>query len=50
MKARVYGYPTYYHMRAHLHIGAVCKSTSYRATAKREQKESFSKGRRGSGQ
>ena len=30
MKARVQGYPRYYHMRAHLHIGAVCKSTSYR--------------------
>ena len=30
MKARVQGYPRYYHMWAHLHIGAVCKSTSYR--------------------
>ena len=30
--------------------GVVCKSTSNRTTAKREQKESFSQGRWGSGQ
>ena len=36
MKARVQGYPRYYHMWAHLHIGAVCKSTSYDTTVKRE--------------
>ena len=46
MKAHVYGYPAYYHRRAHLHIGAVCKSTPYRPTVVAEARGEVTKLRR----